>query len=138
MNNSRRNLARLLGVAGAGIVAWKKPVVTGVALPAHASTSSCLDCRVSANDENLGIQIVLFEGSSQAGANYEFANDPTCSGQGVGQVFLVIADSQEEAEFVWENTPEIGGACPGQLTRVETISGGEIFADCNFWACVPS
>ena len=39
MSISKRNLAKALGVTSAGVVAWKKPVVDAVNLPAHASSS---------------------------------------------------------------------------------------------------
>ena len=41
MDKSRRNLAKVLGVAGAGAAAWHKPVVDSVSLPAHATTTTC-------------------------------------------------------------------------------------------------
>ena len=39
MDQSKRNLAKTLGVAGVGAALWKKPVVDSISLPAHATTS---------------------------------------------------------------------------------------------------
>ena len=46
MDKSKRNLAKALGVAGAGVVAWKKPVVDTVSIPAHAQTT-CGDLQIT-------------------------------------------------------------------------------------------
>ena len=39
MDNSKRKLAKLLGVSATGVLAWKQPVVDSVSLPAHAATT---------------------------------------------------------------------------------------------------
>lgn len=51
MQKSKRNLAKLLGVAGTAAVVWKKPVVDGIVLPAHATLSALIfsDPSASAN-----------------------------------------------------------------------------------------
>ena len=43
MDKSKRNLAKVLGVAGASAAVWKKPAVDTVILPTHATTS-CETC----------------------------------------------------------------------------------------------
>ena len=49
----RRELLKVLGVAGAAGAVWKKPVVDAVVLPIHASTS--LRCATSSDFNNFNI-----------------------------------------------------------------------------------
>ena len=41
MDKSKRNLAKAMSVAGAGVAVWNKPAVNSVSLPAHAQTTGC-------------------------------------------------------------------------------------------------
>ena len=44
MDNSKRNLASVIGLIGTGAAIWQKPVVDSLVLPVHGNTSiSCFD-----------------------------------------------------------------------------------------------
>ena len=54
MDKSKRNLAKVLGVVGAGSTVWKQPVVDSVVLPLHASTTGATFFSASAPRTRFG------------------------------------------------------------------------------------
>ena len=77
----RRELLKVLGVAGAAGAVWKKPVVDAVILPTHAATSciptcspspSSLTTTIDAGDDDCGTDIaIIFDGQNCSIISYD-------------------------------------------------------------------
>ena len=112
MDKSKRSLAKVLGVFGAGATIWKTPVVDAVVLPVHAQTSSCegvnCDLRVSGP---AGLALAFTNGQVLAGGD----SDPCDGLQGVATI---------NSDGSFEISAPCGDPGPIQVRVVGTIDPG--------------
>ena len=114
--NDKRNLLKVITVAGATGAVWQKPVVDAVMLPAHAETSGCslasgTDCfRVIAGND-FGSSRINWPGGAgpHFDVTYEYWDEPiqSCSGDPSDTYTsdFVIASNRFDAARLLGNMP---------------------------------
>jgi hypothetical protein len=131
----RRELLKVLSVAGAAGAVWKKPVVDSVALPAHADTTatpsptptpSCGGCY-----NLLSGQSMLFPEGVSPGihSNVIIYDSPDCSGNiELTTAGAVLATDITEAQAIMDVPGSVWTGC----TAVELSTNDSM---CNLYGC---
>ncbi len=108
MDKSKRNLAGLLGVAGAGALAWKKPVVESFVLPVHAQTSP--DCILIVEDNLFYAKAEDFTNGNYLPCTSVIYSDENCVKVkgAAGNAYVYAPDGQEEANKLCSSSGGLG------------------------------
>ena len=119
MDNSKRNLTKILGASGIAASIWTKPMVDAVNLPAHAATTSgvdpeCLEPTPTQPATNCSVDpgclgptltqpayYIDWPGGGGAQAEVQFLN--SCDTSGPGSTAVVLAVDLVEAKSLLDS-----------------------------------
>ena len=108
----RRELLKVLGVAGATGAVWKKPVVDAVSLPAHAVTSCTGGCYKSGDNQDSGSSIFWDEIAEEIRFHSDVVD---CSNEAKATYDAIVSEAQPTDECgLWDTLDNVAvydGAC---------------------------
>ena len=135
MDKSKRNLAKVLGAAGGAAVAWKKPVVDAISLPAHAKSTDlevpCADPGNCINCFNCPNGVMSFDWNQDDPDNVPPAYDSSnCTDSNNENITLVYAADLVEATQLCGELAACNAAATPASTNVQGPCGFFLCTEC--------